>query len=269
VAITRLDAIGPGQPVTTGRSLDPHKAPSLSGWWCDERLRAAPLSWLVASGLALDTETTGLDRTADRLIEIAVVRIRDGQPVFLWTREDSPVTELAAASLARRAIGARPVCIHNATFDLGFLRATAGEWGGRGTPRWLCTWRAHGAGPSLDELAATYGVVASRRHRALPDAVLLAAVVRRMIGRPVMPGATVDDLSRLACPAPVPLLDPIAAVIASLPHRVPARPIAATARKAARVLRESVAESPTDPVAVLDALEVAIAHGVLRSHLVP
>src|SRR5215204_2565673 len=94
--------------------------------------------------VALDLETTGLDVETDSIIEIGVVRIRDGQvidefgtlinPGFVIPAETTHITgihqdDLRHAPLLTQAlpqitafIGNDPVIAHNAAFDIGFMR---------------------------------------------------------------------------------------------------------------------------------------------------
>ena len=104
----------------------------------DDSLRVNCPEWIV-----LDTETTGLSSLEDRIIEVAAVRYKNGQPMDQFVSLVNPgvpldpeITRLtgitdrelkkapAFAEIApkvRDFIGELPVVAHNAVFDVDFL----------------------------------------------------------------------------------------------------------------------------------------------------
>lgn len=113
--------------------------------------------------VVVDCETTGLDPSLDRVIEVAALRIHNGTPVALFHRLIDPGRTLPPA-IARLTgfsdldlcnscrmedvlegllefLGELPVVGHNVRFDLEFLRAAADRthvrWDTR--PHFFCT----------------------------------------------------------------------------------------------------------------------------------
>lgn len=159
--------------------------------------RKARGSTLSLAFVALDLETTGLSHSQDAVIEIGAVA-RDGagkreefrtfvqagrkipMPVKKLTGitesdlEGAPELEEAVRLLADFA-GERPVVLHNAAFDLGFLKD---GW----TPQaevWDTLDLARAAFPglrshSLEYLSRFFGFHPGRSHRALDDAAATA-----------------------------------------------------------------------------------------------
>ena len=146
----------------------------------------------------VDVETTGLSPSENRIAEIGVVTVR-GARVERWTtmvrtpakegrtpslRESLPDYRSAppfgaiASELLQRLSGHLFIA-HNARFDLAFLRAEFRRSGHEFNPDVLCSvmlsreLQPHLAHHDLDSLAATHGLRAEIRHRALPDAELL------------------------------------------------------------------------------------------------
>lgn len=165
--------------------------------------------------IIFDTETTGLDNKADRIIEIGGVELENmfptGRSIHLYINADGreihpdaqAVHGITAEFLADKPVfadvvqeivdffdGARFVA-HNASFDMGFVNA---EFARLGIPavdptRVIDTLaiarRRHPMGPnSLDALCRRYGIDNSHRtkHGALLDAELLADVYIEMNG---------------------------------------------------------------------------------------
>src|SRR5262245_24692156 len=154
---------------------------------------------LLDAPLAIvDVETTGAHPAWDRVTEIAVVEVDQGDVVTEWstllnpgmtippaiqsltgiTNEmvaDAPAFEDLAAEIYERLDG-RVFVAHNARFDYGFLRHEFERAGLRFHARTLCTvklsrrlypdYRRH----SLDSLIERHGIQCSARHRALGDA---------------------------------------------------------------------------------------------------
>lgn len=159
--------------------------------------------------MVIDLEMTGLDVHADRVCEVAVVRVEQGEVVSTWRRMVRPpvpmskgatkVTGIHDADLAdappfadiaaelREVLDDGVLVAHNAPFDLAFLQREFDLAG--------CPWTA---GLSLDTLLMARRLFAFRRnslvgvcerleislegaHRALADATATATVYRRMV----------------------------------------------------------------------------------------
>jgi DNA polymerase-3 subunit epsilon len=154
---------------------------------------------LLDAPLAIvDLETTGAHPARDRVTEIAVVEVRDGDVVCEWSTlvnpgtrippaiqaltgitnamvADAPAFEDLAPDLFERLAG-RVFVAHNARFDYGFLRHAFERAGLRFQARMLCTvklsrrlypgHRHH----NLDSLIDRHGLRCPARHRALGDA---------------------------------------------------------------------------------------------------
>lgn len=165
--------------------------------------------------IIFDTETTGLDNRADRIIEIGGIELFNhfptGKTLHLYInpgdrkvhpdalavhgitdeslKDKPPFAEVADQILAFFE-GAKWIA-HNATFDMGFVNA---EFARLGRPPILpdmvtdtlaMARRKHPMGPnSLDALCRRYGIDNSHRtkHGALLDSELLAEVYIEMIG---------------------------------------------------------------------------------------
>ncbi|MHA1560047.1 MAG: DNA polymerase III subunit epsilon [Alphaproteobacteria bacterium] len=164
--------------------------------------------------IVFDTETTGLDQSADRVIEIGCVEllnhipsgetfqayINPGRSISVDSYRIHGLSESfladkpTFASTAEEFLGFirdSPLIAHNAEFDLAFVNAELGRIGRAGLDpsrvidSLVLARRRHPAGPnSLDALCARYGVNASDRtlHGALIDALLLAEVYIELIG---------------------------------------------------------------------------------------
>ena len=165
--------------------------------------------------IVFDTETTGLDSRADRIIEIGGVELVNRFPtgrsfhVFInpQGREvhpealavhgisnadlaDKPFFDAIAAEFLEFIDGARLIA-HNAHFDLGFINAEFERCGHpliemhRIVDTLAIAKRKHPMGPnSLDALCRRYGIDNSHRskHGALLDSELLAEVYIELIG---------------------------------------------------------------------------------------
>jgi len=165
--------------------------------------------------IIFDTETTGLESKADRIIEIGGIELLNhfptGRTIHLFINpEDRKVhpDALAVHGITDEFLvdkpkfaevvediraffeGARWVA-HNATFDMGFINAEFARLGIEPIPPELVTdtlslaRRKHPMGPnSLDALCRRYGIDNSHRtkHGALLDSELLAEVYIEMIG---------------------------------------------------------------------------------------
>lgn len=165
--------------------------------------------------IIFDTETTGLENQADRIIEIGCIELENqfptGRTLHLFINPDGrkvhpdalAVHGITDAFLADKPLfadvaeeivsffeGARYVA-HNASFDIGFINA---EYQRVGIPAVApdmvidtlsLARRRHPMGPnSLDALCRRYGIDNSHRtkHGALLDAELLTDVYIEMLG---------------------------------------------------------------------------------------
>ncbi|NTI63543.1 DNA polymerase III subunit epsilon [Agrobacterium rhizogenes] len=165
--------------------------------------------------IIFDTETTGLDNKADRIIEIGGIELFNhfptGKTLHLYINpgdrkvhpdalavhgitdeslKDKPPFADVADEILAFFEGAKWIA-HNATFDMGFVNA---EFNRLGRPPILpdmvidtlaMARRKHPMGPnSLDALCRRYGIDNSHRtrHGALLDSELLAEVYIEMIG---------------------------------------------------------------------------------------
>lgn len=160
----------------------------------------------------VDTETTGLEPSDSRLLQVGVVvALGDGTVVDEWSsyvrghhwrlghlgayevhgitrrhlRGGQPLAEVLA-QLNRRLEGA-VFTAHNAPFDLGFLLAASRHSGVALAPApVLCTLAlarglSGGRGNRLHQVAERYGIAAGGLHDALADARLCATVLPRLL----------------------------------------------------------------------------------------
>ena len=149
----------------------------------------------------LDLETTGMSAAEERITEIGLVEVVDGEFVSSWSQlvnpgrtippfiqsltgisdemvEDAPTFGELAPDLYAR-LQDKILVAHNARFDYGFLKSEFARLDLADRPRVLCTvklsrklfpeHRSH----SLDSLIARHGLICSARHRALGDAEVL------------------------------------------------------------------------------------------------
>jgi DNA polymerase-3 subunit epsilon len=165
--------------------------------------------------IIFDTETTGLESKADRIIEIGGIELFNhfptGRTLHLYINpgdrkvhpdalavhgltdeflQDKPKFEDVVQEIRDFFEGARWVA-HNATFDMGFINAEFARIGIEAVSPEVVTdtlsmaRRKHPMGPnSLDALCRRYGIDNSHRtrHGALLDSELLAEVYIEMIG---------------------------------------------------------------------------------------
>jgi len=165
--------------------------------------------------IVFDTETTGLDPSADRVIELGCVELVNRFPTgrtlhhFINPQgrsvhpEAQAVHGISDADLADKPVfdeiletfldfidGAKLVA-HNANFDMGFINAELARLGqpyidpARVVDTLAIARRKHPMGPnSLDALCKRYGIDNSHRtkHGALLDAELLAEVYIELAG---------------------------------------------------------------------------------------
>ena len=169
----------------------------------------------MAREIVLDTETTGLDpKSGHRIVEIGCVELRNHIPSGnTWHQYINPeramppeafqVHGLSDDFLAKQPvfaeiagdfldfIGASPLVIHNAGFDMGFLNAELARLGFKALQMTraidtvqLARSRFAGAPANLDALCRRFGIDNSARtkHGALLDAELLSEVYLELIG---------------------------------------------------------------------------------------
>ena len=146
----------------------------------------------------VDLETTGAHPAWDRVTEIAVVEVAEGEVVSEWSTlvnpgtsippgiqaltgitnamvADAPTFEDLASNLYERLEG-RVLVAHNARFDYGFLRYEFERAGLRFQARTLCTVKLSRrlypdhARHNLDSLIDRHNLRCDSRHRALGDA---------------------------------------------------------------------------------------------------
>ena len=146
----------------------------------------------------VDLETTGAHPAWDRVTEIAVVEVQDGEVVSEWSTlvnpgtsippaiqaltgitnamvADAPAFEDLASGLYERLEG-RVFVAHNARFDYGFLRHEFERAGLRFQARTLCTVKLSRrlypdhARHNLDTLIERHQLKCESRHRAMGDA---------------------------------------------------------------------------------------------------
>ncbi|MDP6561942.1 MAG: 3'-5' exonuclease [Candidatus Peribacteraceae bacterium] len=176
-----------------------------------------------------DTETTGLDpRKGDKIIEIAGVRIEDGiiREDLVFTKFVNPERSIPWEAKRVNHIedsdvaGAQTIdqvlpqfldfakgsilVAHNCDFDMSFLQ-TEKElcWGYIEMPECICTMQlSKSLNPSefrhnLDSVAARYQLnMPSDRHRALPDVLMTAEALLKMIEQADI--KTIEQLRKLA-----------------------------------------------------------------------
>lgn len=197
--------------------------------------------------IVLDTETTGLNPlSGDRVVEIGCIELINHIPSgesfhrYLNPERDMPEEAFRVHGLSNEFLGDKPLfsaiadeflafvgtstlIIHNAPFDLGFLKA---ELLRAGRPvldnavidTVMLARQVHpGARVSLDALCKHYGIDNSRRelHGALLDSQILAEVYLELIGGRQVGLALVSETAgrieqtntgfRVAAPRPIPL----------------------------------------------------------------
>jgi DNA polymerase III subunit epsilon len=178
----------------------------------------------------VDVETTGMRPDADRIVEIGAVRVEGYELGATYARLVDPgrplppaieaLTGIRGAELRRapsarvalegflRFAGDSVIVAHNARFDVGFLDAELRRVaGGRlacpvldtvAMARRLVPGRSR---YSLASLAERFSTNATPCHRALPDALATAEILRVLIGCAQERGAaTVADLVALSAP---------------------------------------------------------------------
>jgi len=161
-----------------------------------------------------DTETTGLDPLkGHKVIEIAGIRVENGQILddqpfvqLVNPERDIPWEAKRVNKIQDEDVQAAPtidqvlpkflefaqgsiLIAHNANFDMGFLRREKELcWGYIELPECLCTMQLSRAlyptefRHSLDIISTRFNLqIPEARHRALPDVILTAQVLLKMI----------------------------------------------------------------------------------------
>jgi DNA polymerase-3 subunit epsilon len=162
---------------------------------------------LPASLVIVDLETTGANPVQDRVTEIAIVAIRDGELEYEWQALVDPerpippmiqrftgITDEMVRGAPRFAqiadevasrLGGRLFVAHNARFDVGFLRSEFRRLGRVFRPEALCTVKLSRAlypqhhRHGLDAVIERHSLVCTARHRALGDARVLWDFLRQ------------------------------------------------------------------------------------------
>ncbi|PIR54215.1 DNA polymerase III subunit epsilon [Candidatus Peregrinibacteria bacterium CG10_big_fil_rev_8_21_14_0_10_42_8] len=193
-----------------------------------DRYSQSPMS-TFPTFTVFDTETTGLDpRKGDKIIEIAGLKIVDGviredlnfvklvnpERTIPWeAKQVNKISDedVATASTIDHILPeffefAKDTILvaHNANFDLGFLEIEKEHcWGYMEVPECLCTMRlSQTLYPSefrhnLDAVSARLGIsMPQDRHRALPDVIMTATALLKMIEAGKI--SNIDQLRRMA-----------------------------------------------------------------------
>jgi DNA polymerase III subunit epsilon len=149
----------------------------------------------------VDLETTGTTATADRITEVGIVRVLEGELVEEWSSLVDPETSIppaiqALTGITNAMVASAPTfaqiagairerladhlfVAHNARFDYGFLKNEFARLGETFSAKVLCTVRLsrhlypQARHHNLDSLIQRHGLNASGRHRALGDARML------------------------------------------------------------------------------------------------
>ena len=164
--------------------------------------------------VVLDTETTGLNNSTDRVIEIGAIKLRDQRPISKFHTSlnaqgvSSSPGALAIHGITDQFLQSKPVfqdvyhallafisdtdlVIHNAPFDVGFLDAELARVGYQAKIKDICCivdslilakQQFPGQKNNLDALCKRFGISNEHRtlHGALLDADLLAKVYLQM-----------------------------------------------------------------------------------------
>ncbi|HSI42831.1 MAG TPA: exonuclease domain-containing protein [Methylotenera sp.] len=149
----------------------------------------------------LDIETTGGSHLHDRITEVALVKIEDGEISIKWETlinpgipipreitgltgisnemvKDAPKFEDIAGDLFSHLEGT-VMAAHNCRFDHGFLKAEYKRMGGTLRQRTLCTVKLsrklypHAQSHSLDAIMKRFGLRTNARHRGMGDVQLM------------------------------------------------------------------------------------------------
>lgn len=161
------------------------------------------------SYVVFDLETTGLDPTSDRIIEIGAFKIKDGKTTKVFDTLVDPECEISPeaqkiSGIDNTMVKNQPkieavlpkffefiqggiLVAHNAAFDMGFIKANANRMGIDFTWPAFCTLKlARELLPdlerkNLDTLAAHYKLTFEARHRSIGDVKVTAAVLEQLM----------------------------------------------------------------------------------------
>ena len=191
---------------------------------------------MLAPKLAfIDVETTGANPVVDRITEIAILRVEDGELVERWSSLVNPGRPIPpniqslvgisdamvadAPAFSELADGIRALfdgCIfvaHNARFDYGFIKNEFSRIGEKFDAPVLCTVKLSRAlfpqhhRHGLDALIERHGLVCTARHRAMGDTEALhqfAGLIAGQFERDVLDTAIVKAMKAPSRPAGLP-----------------------------------------------------------------
>src|SRR4051812_20781360 len=155
----------------------------------------------------IDLETTGASAGVDRITEIGLIEVNNGEYVEEWSALVCPQMDIppfieALTGISNAMVAAAPVfaifaaelharlrgkllIAHNARFDYGFLRAEFGRLDTEFAADLICTVKlsrklfpGH-ARHNLDSLIERHEITCDARHRALGDARVLWDLIRK------------------------------------------------------------------------------------------
>ncbi len=180
----------------------------------------------------VDLETTGGSASFDRITEIGIVRVVDGETVEEWSTLINPERRIAAhiealtgisnemvaaaprfgdvAAVVAEKLAGAPFVAHNARFDYSFLRGEFRLIGRRFAAQVLCTVKlSRRLFPAeirhnLDAVMQRHGLACAARHRALGDARVIAdfwLLLCRDLPQPVLARSVAALLGTNALPA--------------------------------------------------------------------
>jgi DNA polymerase-3 subunit epsilon len=201
---------------------------------------------LDSRAVFLDLETTGASADRDRITEIGLIEVADGEYEDEWTQLINPgkpipagiaaltgitddmvaaapaFADLAPGLLAR--LEGRVLIAHNARFDYHFLRAEFRRLGIAFNASTLCTVRLsrllfpEHRHHNLDSVMERFAISCSQRHRALPDAQVIWSFARELRAR-IAPGALAAAVN---CAMQLPVQT--RGAVAQIAQRVPSEP---------------------------------------------
>jgi ATP-dependent DNA helicase DinG len=173
--------------------------------------------------VALDLETTGLSPDRDAIIEVGMVKFRDGEPVEEFSTLIDPgrpipyeIRQLtgisdadvlgqpriaAVAGQIMRFAGQLPIVAHNANFDLGFMRNQGLLIENPGLDTWelASVMLPNQPSYSLGSLAKAFDISCENHHRALNDADVAGRLFAALADRAAqLPRAVLMEINRLA-----------------------------------------------------------------------
>jgi DNA polymerase III subunit epsilon len=178
----------------------------------DDQMYFQEVRWLPDM-VILDIETTGGSHLYDRITEIALVRIENGEIIDRWQSlinpgrsipitithitgitdemvKDAPTFEEIAPTLYQYLAGL-PLAAHNVRFDYGFLKAEYQRLNATLMLKTLCTVKLsrrifpEHKGHGLDAIMQRHGLTTNARHRAMGDVILVLEyleVAKRLLG---------------------------------------------------------------------------------------